>query len=228
MDAMVEGQESAGQARSAARAERRRVWLRRTLMYGGVVLALICALWYYLATGRYMSTDDSSVQAAQTAISTNIPGRVVELDVRDNQTVQRGEVLFRLDDRSYRIALEDARAKFAAAQMQIAAAKATYRQQLAAVAAARDTLAYQQHEFERQQHLLQSGISSRVQFEQVQHATDLARSQLTSAEQQVGSVLALLGGDPAQPIDQHPLVQEAQAALDRAALDLSYTEIRAP
>jgi membrane fusion protein (multidrug efflux system) len=228
MDAMVDQQLTAQQAQEAARAERRRLRLRRTLMFVGVLLALVAALWYYLATGRYVSTDDSALQAAQTAISTNVPGRVVELDVHDNQTVQRGDMLFRLDDRPFRIAVEDAQAKLAAARMQIAAAKATYRQQLASVAAARDTLAYQQHEFERQQHLLQSGISSRAQFEQVQHATELARSQLTSSEQQVGSVLALLGGDTARPVEQHPLVQEAQAALDRAVLELSYTEVRAP
>jgi membrane fusion protein (multidrug efflux system) len=225
---MVEEQPTTQAEPNAAQAERRRLRLRRTLMFGGALLALVGALWYYLATGRYMSTDDSSVQAAQTSISTNVPGRVVELDVHDNQTVQRGDVLFRIDDRPFRIAVEDARAKLEAARMQIAAARATYRQQLASVAAAQDTLAYQQHEFERQQHLLQLGISSRAQFEQAQHATELARSQLTSAQQQVGSVLALLGGDPARPVDEHPIVKEAQAALDRALLDLSYTEIRAP
>jgi len=228
MDATVEQNPNSQQTQSAASVEQRRVRLRRALMLGAVLLTLGGGLWYYLATGRYMSTDDSSVEAAQTAISSNIAGRVIELDVHDNQSVRRGDVLFRIDDRPFRIAVEDAQAKLAAARMQISAAKASYRQQLASVAAARDTLAYQQHEFERQQHLLQSGISSRAQFEQVQHALELARSQLTSAQQQVGGVLALLGGDPDRAVDQHPVVLEAQAALDRAQLDLSYTEIRAP
>ena len=235
MDAMVQesaaadaAEQAAAAENAAARALRRRARLRWTLMGGGMVVAVIAALAYYLLTGRYVSTDDSSVQAAQTSISTNVPGRVVELDVRDNQSVRRGQVLFRIDDRPFRIAVEDAQAKLAAAGMQIGAAKATYRQQLASAAAARATLAYQQHEFERQQHLLQSGISSRAQFEQTQHALDMAQSQLASAQQQVGSVLALLGGNPDLPIQQHPVVQEAQAALDRANLDLSYTVIKAP
>jgi membrane fusion protein, multidrug efflux system len=215
-------------AQQAARKQQRRARLRWLLMTGGVVLALIAGLWYYLASGRYVSTDDSSVQAARTAISANLPGRVIELDVHDNQSVRRGDALFRLDDRPFRIALEDAHAKLAAARMQIIAARANYRQQLANVAAARGTVAYQQHEFDRQQHLLQSGISSRAQFEQTQHALELAQSQLSSAEQQVGSVLALLGGNLELPVEQHPVVQEAQAALDRANLELSYTVIRSP
>jgi membrane fusion protein (multidrug efflux system) len=157
-----------------------------------------------------------------------VSGRVVELDVHDNQAVTRGQVLFRIDDRPFRIAVEDAQAKLAASRLQIGAAKATYLQQLASVAAANVTLAYEQHEFERQQHLLESGISSRAQFEQTQHARDLARSQLTSAQQQLGSVRALLGGNPDLPLDEHPVVKEAQAALDKANLDLSYTIIRAP
>jgi membrane fusion protein (multidrug efflux system) len=224
MDAMVEKHAQ----EEAIRVQRRRARMRWSLMLGGVLLAVIAGLVYYLATGRYVSSDDSSVQAARTSISSNVSGRVVELDVHDNQNVRHGDVLFRLDDRPFRIALEDAQAKLASAQMQIGAAEATYRQQMANVAAARDTLAYQRHEFERQQHLLQSGISSRAQFEQTQHAMDLAQSQLNSVQQQVGSVLALLGGNPALPVAQHPLVQQAQAALDKANLDLSYATVRAP
>jgi membrane fusion protein (multidrug efflux system) len=231
MDATVNENDSADVSPSAAHADQaqgRRARLRWLLMLGGMLVVAVGALCYYLLSGRYVSTDDSSVQAAQTAISANVSGRVVELDVHDNQSVLRGAVLFRIDDRPFRIAVEDAEAKLATARMQIAAAKATYRQQLASAAAARGTLAYQQHEFERQQHLLESGISSRALFEQTQHARDLAQSQLSSAEQQVGAVLAMLGGKPDQPIDQHPVVLAAQATLDKANLELSYTVIRAP
>src|SRR5580700_9767930 len=90
--------------------EQRRDRLRWILMGGGVVLALVLALWYFLASGRYMSTDDSAVMAAQSTISANVPGRVVELDVHDNQLVHKGDVLFRLDERPFQIAVEDAQA----------------------------------------------------------------------------------------------------------------------
>ena len=225
MDARVDERTDLSAKLESDRSSARLRWL---LMGGGIALALVAGLWYYLATGRYVSTDDSSIRAAQATISANVPGRVIELDVHDNQSVRRGDVLFRLDDRPFRIAVEEAQAKLAAARMQISAAKATYRHQLAELAAARDTLAYQQTEFQRQQRLLQSGISSRAQFEQSQHAVQLAQSQLNSAQQQVGSVLALLGGNPDLPLEQHPVVMQAQAALDRANLDLSYTVIRAP
>jgi len=207
---------------------RRGLSLRWVLMGGGLVLALVAGLWYYLATGRYVSTDDSSVQAGQVSISASVPGRVIELPVHDNQSVHRGDVLFRLDDRLFRIAVEEAQAKLASARMEISAAKATYRHQLSDELAARDTVAYQQREFERQQRLVQSGISSRAQFEQAQHALQLAQSQLAAAQQTAGSVLAMLGGNPDVPLDRHPLVMQAQAALDRALVDLSYTVVRAP
>jgi membrane fusion protein (multidrug efflux system) len=210
------------------RTEERRERLRWILMGGGVLLAVIVALWYYLTSGRYVSTDDSAVMAAQSTISANVPGQVVELDVRDNQRVHRGDVLFRLDERPFQIAVEESQAKLAGARLQIVANKASYRRELANLRASGDTLAYQQHELERQQRLLQSGISSHAQFEQVQHAVELAQSQLSSAEQQVGSVLAMLGGNPDLPVDAHPLVMQAQAELDRAKLNQSYTVVVAP
>jgi membrane fusion protein (multidrug efflux system) len=214
--------------RRQLRAEERRTRLRWILMGGGVPLALIIAVWYYLVSGRYASTDDAAVMAAQATISSNVPGRVVEVDVRDNERVHKGDVLFRLDERPFQIAVEEAQAKLAAARMQIIAGKATYRRELASLTANTDTLAYQQHEFERQQRLLQSGISSRAQFEQVQHAVEMAQSNLASAQQQVSSVLAMLGGNVDLPVDAHPVVLQAQASLDKAKLDESYTVIVAP
>jgi membrane fusion protein (multidrug efflux system) len=209
-------------------ADRRRVRLRRFLMIGGLVIALAIALWYYLTSGRYVTTDDSAVMAAQATVSSNVPGRVVELDVHDNQAVHKGDVLFRIDPRPFQIAVEDAQAKLAGARMQITADKASYRRELSNVSGGNDTLSYQQHELERQQRLLQSGVSSHAQFDQVQHAVELARSQLVSAQQGVSSALAMLGGNPDLPVDQHPLVMQAQATLDKAQLDQSYTVVVAP
>jgi membrane fusion protein, multidrug efflux system len=220
--------EPSQRAAPPAIAELRRSRLRWPLMLGGLAVAVVAALGYYLLTGRYVSTDDSEVRAAQTAISTNISGRVVELDVRDNQAVRRGDVLFRLDDRPLRIAVEEAQARLATTELQIQAARASYLHQLAEVAAARDTVAYQQREYARQQRLLQSGISSRAQYEQTQHALQLAQSQLTSAQNQAASLLALLGGNPRLKPEDHPSVKQAQAALANAQLQLSYSVIHAP
>src|SRR5450631_3969454 len=86
-------------------ADTRRARLRWLLMAGGVAAALVAGTWYYLHSGRYVSTDNSMLRAAQSAVSSNIAGRVVEIAVHDNQTVHKGDLLFRLDDRPLRIAL---------------------------------------------------------------------------------------------------------------------------
>lgn len=202
--------------------------LRLPLMILGVVVVIAGALYFWITGGRYMSTDDAYVQAARATISSNVPGRVVKIMVHDNQRVHRGDVLFQLDDQPYRIAVESAEAKLGTVKLQLGAGKATYRQQQAALRSAQDTLAYQQKEYARQKNLLSSGISSQAQFDQAQHAMDSAQQSLASAQQQLASVLAMLDGkvdiDPAQ----HPQVKEAQATLDKAKLDLSYTTITAP
>jgi membrane fusion protein (multidrug efflux system) len=202
--------------------------LRVRLILAGIVVAVAAVAWYYLAGGRYVSTDDASIQAAQSTISANVSGRVVELDVRDNQRVHRGDVLFRLDDRPFQLAHDEAQAKLDAIRLELTAAQATYHQQLANLNAARGTEAYEQSELARQQQLLASGISSRSQYEQTLHAAELAQAQVSAAQQQVSSALAMLGGDPKIPPDQHPRVRAAKATVDRARLDLSYTVIHAP
>jgi membrane fusion protein, multidrug efflux system len=202
--------------------------LRLPLMVGGPALGLLIALYFYLTGGRYEGTDDAYVQTASVAVSSNVAGRVQEVDVRDNQTVRKGDVLFRIDDEPFRIAVEEAEAQLSSARLQVESLKASHRQRQAELESARQTLAYQQREADRQQRLFAAGISSQLQVDRAVHALDTARAELAGADQQVRAVLANLGGDPNIPLDRHPAVQQAQALLDRARLNLSYTVIRAP
>lgn len=197
------------------------------MMLAGPIVVLLAGAWWYLTSGRYVSTDDAYVQAARTMVSADISGRVVAVAVRDNARVSPGEVLFRLDDRPYRIAVEDATAQLAAARLQVQALQATYSQKIADAKAAEETLAYQQREHERQRQLAASGVAARSTFDQVQNAMQVARQKAASAQSDLANMLAQLGGNPNLAVDRHPSVQRAQAALDKAQLELSHTIVRA-
>jgi membrane fusion protein (multidrug efflux system) len=201
--------------------------LRLPLMIAGPVLVLLAGAYWYLTTGRYVETDDAYVQAARTMISADVSGRVVAVAVHDNERVTAGHVLFRLDDRPFRIAVEQAKAKLAAARLKIEALKATYHLKLADAQAAQDTLAYQQREYDRQRQLVASGAASRQAYDQAQNALQVARQKVASTQSDLANTVAMLDGNPDIPIDQHPDVQDAQAMLDKADLDLSYTIVKA-
>jgi membrane fusion protein (multidrug efflux system) len=202
--------------------------IRLPLMIGGSLVIVAVAAWLYFASARSESTNDAYVNAARVAISTNVPGRVIELNVHDNQRVHRGDVLFRLDDRPFQLAVNQARAKLNNARLQIASMKALYGQRQSELRSAQDTLDYENRETERQKRLLASGISSQAQVDRAVHARDSASQAAAAAQQQIASVVANLGGDPTIDPNVHPSVQQAQAELDRALLDLSYTTIAAP
>jgi membrane fusion protein (multidrug efflux system) len=153
--------------------------LRLPLMLAGPIAVLIAASWWYLTSGRYVSTDDAYVQAARTMISTDVAGRVVAVLVHDNQRVAKGDVMFQLDDRPYRIAVEQAQAMLASARLQIEALKATYRQKQAELRSAEDSLTYQQREFERQRQLATSGVAARSTYDQVQNNLQTAQHKVT-------------------------------------------------
>jgi len=203
-------------------------WLRVLLMIAVPLAIVIGGGWWYLTSGRYVSTDDAYVQANTVTVSSDVSGRVVAVDVQDNQYVKAGQVLIRLDDRPYRAAVERAQAQLASARLQVEGMRATYRQRLADLAAAQDTLKYQQSEYDRQKHLLEQHVTSQSSFDQAQNHLVTAREQVAAVQQHIANILASLGGNPDIPTDEHPLVRQAQAELDQAQLNLGYTVIRAP
>ncbi|HLJ18726.1 MAG TPA: HlyD family secretion protein [Stellaceae bacterium] len=206
--------------------ERRGV--RFFLLVLGPAAVLAGAAYYYVTGGRYVSTEDAYVEADKVQISSDVPGRVVEVDVADHQTVGKGALLFRIDDEPYKIALARAEAQLVNARNNIEAMKATYRQKQAQLQQAKDSLDFYKRELDRQQKLVNNSFVSVSQFDQARHNYDGAHAQVSAVEQDLAQTLANLGGNPDIKVDDHPMVRQAMAQRDQAALDLSHTRIVAP
>jgi membrane fusion protein (multidrug efflux system) len=201
--------------------------LRNRLLLGGLVVLLVAGLFLYLRGGRYEATDDAAVMAGQGAVAANVSGPVIAIAVHENQSVKAGQILFRIDPQPYQAAVDEAAAQLADARAQVESRRATYQQGEAGVQAAQARLAYAISEAARQKELLAEGISSQNQYDQAVLAVETARQDVQTSTQQAASVRAQLTGDAAAPTDRQPAVQAAQAALDRARLNLGYTIVRA-
>jgi len=202
--------------------------VRVMLLSLGPLVLLAGAAYYYVTGGRYVSTDDAYVQADRVQISSDVPGRVIEVDVSDHQTVAKGALLFRIDDEPYKIALARAEALLVTARNDIEAMKATYRQKQAQLQQAKDSLDFYKRELDRQQRLVSNNFVSVSQYDQARHNYDGARAQSAAVEQDLAQTLANLSGDPDLNADDHPRVRQAAAQRDQAALDLFHTRIVAP
>jgi membrane fusion protein (multidrug efflux system) len=202
--------------------------LRLPLLLGGVAVAILVALWFYMTGGRYAATDNAYLQAGQVSVTSSASGQVVEVDVHENQAVKAGQILFRLEAAPYKTAVAEAEAQLADARTQVASLQANYRGGQAEVQAARARLAYSVGEAARQKALLAEGISSRAQYDQAVLAVRTAQQAIQTATQQAASVRATLSGNVNAPAAAQPAVQRAEAALTRARLNLGYTVVRAP
>jgi membrane fusion protein (multidrug efflux system) len=196
-------------------------------LIGGPAVVALAVGWFVLTGGKTQSTDDAYIQANRTPISANVSARVIELDVKDNQAVKKGDVLFRLDSRDFETALEQAKAQYAAARLQVQTERATSGQEDAAVRVAQDALSYANRELTREQTLAAGGVASQQQLDQARNLADEAQARLLVAQRQAIAARTAAGGDTGS-IDEHPAVMQAKAMLDRAQLNLSYAIVRAP
>ena len=206
----------------------RRERLRRPLLILFPVLVAAFGAAYYLAEEPYVSTDDAFVRAAKESVNARVAGQVVEIAVRDNQHVRRGQLLFRIDPEPYQIAIEQAEARLAGARLQIDQLKATWRQQLAELQSASDTVDFDEREYARRKALVTDSWTPREVFDRADMDLKVARQHVASIAQQIANTVAALDGDPNIETNRHPTVRAAKAQLDRARLDLSYATVVAP
>jgi membrane fusion protein (multidrug efflux system) len=201
-------------------------WRTRALMLSVPLLVAAAGLWLWLSGLGEVSTDNAYLRVDKVAISSDVSGRVQDVLATENMPVKRGQLLIRLAPLPFQIALDEAEARLAAARLQVQQLKSGTGGSAADVAGKREAVRLAQAELERQRQLLERGFATRARLQQAEYDAANARAELNRALAEDASARQAAGSSIA--VEQHPLVREARAARDRAALDLARSAIRAP
>src|SRR5437879_9658170 len=210
---------------------------RKLLLTGAAIAALAGAAWYgwdYWTVGQYLvSTDDAYVKADSTTIAPKVTGYLLKVLVKDNERVATGQVLARIDDRDFRVALDQAKADVAAAGATITSKQAQLDVQQAVINAAKATIDVDQAAVtfaaqERYTDLAASGSGSVQNAQQAQ--ARIASAQAALARDSANLVSAQQQGDllKAEIVQAGAALAHAEALQRQAELNLGYTTISAP
>ena len=182
---------------------------------------------YYIVNDHYVSTDNAYVQQDKVSISAEVGGRIVDVAVRENDVVKEGDLLFRVDPAPYRIAIEQADAAIAAAQVRVSSLQTEYQTTNVDIESAREDVAFYEKEYQRQSSLMQDGFTTRARLQAAEHALSDARSRVASALADATKARAALATGSAAP-GVNPAIKAGQVQREQAMLNLSRTEVRAP
>src|ERR1700687_3883804 len=202
--------------------------LRRPLMFALLPLVLIVGGYFYVRGGAVMSTDNAYVQADMVGLSTDVSGIVTEVLVHDNQNVAKGDVLFKLDDLQFRLALNRAEAQIGNTRNDLVALQASYRNMQTQVEQAKTDVDFNNVNFKRQQQLVANNFTPQATFATSRNTLQGSQQKHASLEQQLVGIAASLNGNPDAPIEDHPRYKDALAARNEAARQLAHTIVRAP
>jgi len=154
---------------AAPETERRKRPWRLILMLSVPILLLAIGGYMWLTSGRYVSTDNAYVQQDMDSVAPEVDGIISEVLVHENQRVHRGDILFRLDPRPFRISLAQAEAQIAGAEVQVNQLEARSSGTAADIQGAEANLAYQQREFARLDELMRRGWITRTRYDESLH-----------------------------------------------------------
>src|SRR6202034_4065221 len=194
----------------------------RWILFALVPLALIIGAYFYVTGGREMSTDDAYVQADRVGISTDVSGIVQEVNVKDNEHVDAGKILYRLDPRQVQIALDNAKANLAQIGLSIEAMKQDYKRMLSDTAAEQAQVDLDQTNYDRAAMLLKSGTGTQATYDHAQYTLENNKSKLAGSRERADVQLARLGGNPDLAVADHPQYRQAQAQVDEAQRQLDH------
>ena len=196
---------------------------RLALMISVPLLIAAVGLYFWLMSGRTVSTDNAYVKQDVTAISTQVNGPIAAVYVRENQHVNKGEILYRIDPAPFEAALHAAQAQLAAArlqtnQLQVQAAGTT-----ADIRGAKANLAILQRAYDRQAALMKDGFTTKAAYDEALNDLAEAQTDLANARSKSNNAAAAIA-----PNGNQPQIAAALAAVEKARLDLAHTVVRAP
>jgi membrane fusion protein (multidrug efflux system) len=204
-----------------------RRFARLALLASVPLLLVVGASAYYIMNDHYVSTDNAYVQQDKVSISAEVGGRIVHVAVRENDVVKEGDLLFRIDPDPYRIAIEQADASIAAAQVRVLSLQTEYQTTNVDIESAREDVAFYEKEYQRQSSLMQDGFTTRARLQAAEHALSDARSRVAAALANAIKARAALATGSAAP-GVNPAIKAGEVQREQAMLNLSRTEVRAP
>ncbi len=213
--------------------------LRKMLMAGAGLAVLAAAAWYgwdYWTVGRFqVSTDDAYVKADSTTIAPKVSGYLDAVLVGDNERVKAGQVLARIDDRDYRVALDQAKSDVAAADAAIASKQAMLEVQDAVIGAAKATVdvdtatvMFAAQENKRYTELASTGYGSLQNAQQAQSRIGAAQASVQRDTANLASAIKQVDLLKAEIAQAKATRARAAAVQHQAELNLGYTTIVAP
>jgi multidrug resistance efflux pump len=180
--------------------------------------------WTLIADRLTPYTADASVRSYVIRVVPEVSGKVIEVAVQDNQFVRTGDLLYRIDPNPFRIAVEQAEARLAAAGQAVGASTAAVdaaQAQLVEEIAQRDNA---REQAARVFELVRTGVFAASKRDEARAQLDSAEAQVKHAQASLEQARQALGPQGAD----NPQIREALAALEQARLDLTRTTLVAP
>jgi membrane fusion protein (multidrug efflux system) len=213
---------------------------KRKLVLPGIValLALAGAAYgvHYFLVGRFfVGTDDAYVRANNTTLGARVSGHIAAILPGDNAVVHGGDVIFKIDDGDYKIAVDAASTKIATQQAtidrigrQVTALESAVEQAKAQLTSAEAGLKRAGLDYDRQEALNTKGFASRATFEVSEASRDQGVAGVKSAQAAYDAALSNVEVTKAQQAEARAQLAELQTTLAKAQRDLDFTSVRAP
>lgn len=202
--------------------------LRTVLLVVAPLAAAAVGVYLYAESGRYVTTENAYIKSNVVAISSDVSGRVEWVGVDDHALVRKGQILFRLDQQPFRIALDRAEAQLALVRTQVENLRTDYHEAVARVAAEEERVKFLARQLSRQKRLKDLELGSEQAYDVAAHDLSLAERQVRVLRRQVQRALQSLGGDPGMAVEAHARYLRARAERDQAAIAFADTSIEAP
>jgi len=219
---------AATDAAASIKSGRRRRVLRVSLLMLGPVLVLLAGGFIYVNTGRFVETDNAYVKATTAVIGTEVAGLLSEVAVAENQRVHEGDLLFRIQDDEYRVAVDRAKSQIDAVRSLILGLQASYQRGLEELSLAHSNVAFAERELAREQSLAERQLGSEADLDSARHDLEIAEQQIPIIEQSLAQMRAQLGGSGSLAVENHPGYRTVKSMLEDAVLNLSHTTVVAP
>ncbi|ENK2913278.1 HlyD family secretion protein [Vibrio alginolyticus] len=198
--------------------------LVKTLFFTLCVIAFSAMYWSWQYSDSHPSTEDAYVRAKILSVAPQVKGQVVSADVKDFQSVNKGDLLLKIDSRPYLLAVKQAKAAYQLAVQQHDVADKQVTEAVAGLGAARSNLIEAQVEYKRTDSLVKRKLASNQDLDTAKNKLANAQASLEQARATVEKAIANRGEEGAEAA----VVQQAGAQLAQAELNLSYTDITSP